>query len=341
MSAAIIPATRHRRPRSERKATASPKILVLGTNLEALLAAWVLRRNPKFSVRVLGARRPADALELPLAHRSALHTPALARFLRFLEVPYASFFPRDGILLKGSVELFPEVLSKLEPARAMEIYQRFTRKEVGFDLERSLPRAKRDRPRRLRWAPADLIESLMTGLDFVMDEVLEVRDGIVQAGYGMHRYDYLIITEPMIDLQPRLFFSSPSMRAVRRTLALVTAHHDRQFSRWDSVLTPFTPAQSVYRVSAYEHAYAVEMVGAFDRQRFLEELNFFFPTVFQVGVVRSDLWTVPVIEGSVIAPPGNVAMIGADAQCAPVTLDRVFDEAYRLLRLWGGRGYAR
>jgi len=315
--------------------------VVLGSGIEALLVSWVFRQHPGFHVRVIGARSPAHHLELPLAHRSTRHSAGLARFLRFLDVPYASFYPRDGILLRGEIEKFPEVLAVLPAERAAEVFARYTRKAVGFDIARAIPRTRKDRPRCLRWAPLDLIETLMRGLDFVLDEVEVVQPDRVLAGRAGHRFDFLIITEPLIDLQTKLFFPVPPMSAKRRTIAVVTAHEDRQFARWDSVLTPFTPGQAAHRVSTYEHGYAVEMVGRFDPERLTEDLRFFFPTKCRVDVVRSDLWTVPVLAGDAEwMLPANVAMLGAEAQCAPITLDHVFDEAYRLLRVWSRRGGA-
>lgn len=317
-------------------------VLVLGSGIEALIAAWVLRRHPHFKVSLLAGAQPGTEPDLPGALPEANHTKSMGRFLRHLDVPYSSYKPRDGVLIRDAILRWPEDVRKIGAKEAGRVHADclYKASRVASDgLHVLAPRA-RDLDRRIRCSLEDLIGELVRGLEVRIDRVARIDERAVVGDAGRYPFDFLVSTIPIWLFRERATFELPEVISARRTIAVVAPRDGTRFVRWDSVLTPYTPEGHVYRMTAFEHGYAVEASGRPSAARLTGDLNFLFPDGFHLRGVLTDLFTVPRFLHRADQMPAidRVAFVGRYAQVGGgTTLDVVVDETYKMMKFWGGR----
>lgn len=307
------------------------RVLILGFGLDALVVAWVLRRNPNYRVAVMGSG--------PIGHRDVtplpvLHSRAFARFLVELEIEKSSYQPVDGISLRGEVLEWPTALVEMPDPWARRVHADYLRKlsRLPVDLRDDFPRELP--PRRLRFHPQDLADALTRELEVIRDDAVAIYPQHVRGLRCSHPFDKLVVTLPPWSMPPA-FFRAPEAIVSRRHMFFVHAH-ERGLRRWDTVRAPYTPGRAAVRWQPFDSGFLVEVTGRFDERAARLDVGFFFND----ARIEKGWLDLPGAPTFLDAPrlPDRVAFVGQYAEPGaygePQTLDGVFDRSWALLKGW-------
>jgi hypothetical protein len=314
------------------------RVAVIGLGLDGLIASWVLSQHPQFKVTVIGTPAPPTRLgSLPIV----VHTPSSGNLLRELGVPNSSFKPRNGVLLRGEIQPWPEVLRKVssEEGQRLRLDMETKAGRLPPNTAKLPAKSKEPSPRRLRCDFEELSTELRRTLNIVRVEDWRLLEDRVVCSPGRDVfYDAAIITAPLWDCRLRTYFDLPDGIATKRTVVLVAPHNAREYSAWDHVLTPYTPERCVYQVVAYGHGYAAEAAGSVAWNALLGDLNFLFPQGYEVLDSMHELHGEPYPLLTPATWPAKVAPLGRYTEWrSDITLDYVIDRSYDLLRRWARR----
>lgn len=304
------------------------RVVVIGQQIDALVTAWVLRQHPHLDVRLLSAQ----PLSIGPADRYCFvpHTESMGNLFRALDITYSSFSPQDGLLLRGKVIDFPRHLSSLDAEDAERVFHAALSKagSNGMTLASAIKQRQR-KPRRIRCDMDDLIHALVAsaGSNAIIASTWRLEPGAVVSGLRSYEYDFAVLTDPIWALQGNVWFDLSGHETIEHAIATLVPRRLSPLRRWDVVLTPYTPADAAFRVTARGHAWAVEMRGVAGRAEMLSDINFLFPDGYALEAIGVNRTCIP----TEVRWPENVVPLGA-AEGKQVALDEVLDTAYELMR---------
>lgn len=319
----------------------NPKVIVAGGGMSGLVASWVMKGDA--DVVVLEPGKPGGEFTaggLKYIHRTA----EMEDMFQQLEVPYSTYVVRGGILLRGSMYLYPQLFDTMPKDEAHRIQQDHYRKtRQTSPAEGAAAKAMNDPaaigPRRaLRCGFEDLIETLADVADIRSTGVAKVdttRNVLFDMEGRAHRYDFLVLTIPLWIIRKAVQFYVPEGAAMRLNVAQVSTYRDG-YAGFDYVYTPYTPADTVHRFSPGGGGYSMESNGVLDRDALKSDLAFIFPNGYVLERIKEGLkgHLLPLSEP--VAWPDNVAPIGRFAKWDPrSTTDTALEDAMELKERWG------
>lgn len=305
------------------------RVIIIGLGLEGLVTAWVFRQHPLLDVWNVG--RVSDMPDrLPVL----AHTESTVGLLNELRLNYASYAPRDGILIGGEVERYPHALRTHHDC-ATEIFHAWQAKAgiepapLNGELKRTASK------RRLRCDIGDLVRVLCTDAKVIAcDDAWRLEPGTMHSQDTKLDYDFAVITVPLWEARSRVWFRIPTASTAVRTVATVRARRGGKLRRWDRVLTPYTPGDSVYEVYDYGDCYETSIAGKGDAGSLLSDLNFLFPEGYGLSHIRQEPGRLARLDAQ-IRWPENIAPLGEFAEWRDGRgLEEVLDTAYDLMRRW-------
>lgn len=305
------------------------RTVVVGLGLEGLVAGWVFRQHPNIETWIVGAYRRVEGVH------AFTHTESIGNLLRELDVPHASFSPRDGILLRGTIEPYPACFREMERDDATRVCTAWLEKahlEAGR-VNGELRRMRCAKPRRIRCNLDEFACALNRGARIVRRNDWRLEPGALVIGPHRIPYDFAVLTESVRVYRDRVWFKVPNTEATQLATAFVVPRDGARFRRWDRVLTPFTPGGALHTVRASENGCAVSFSGTCARDSFFSDLNFLFPDGYDLRAL--DRFEQPAATRPRLRTPENVAALGRDAEwLQSVEIDSVLDRSYDLMRRW-------
>lgn len=307
------------------------RVVVLGSDIEGLLVSWTMRQHPGLDVWMIG-KPPlggnGDSETLP----TVVHTWSMRNLLDELGIAYASFKPRNGILLRGQIRPYPACLLSLSDAESVWNHVRAKALLQPVRMNGQLKRRPTDR--RLRCAYEELVEALAEGVQFRAAPSWRLEPGRVTWAGGSMDYDFAVLTGRLSECAGRTWFRLPSVESAPLTTISVVPRMPAIYRRWDRVLTPYTPDGAIHEINANGHAYNAESVGEHPQARMLSDLNFLFRDGYEIREVTTDEAVIPYRDRT-HQWPEHVQPLGSKAFWRPdITLDEVLDGAYELMRIW-------
>jgi hypothetical protein len=310
------------------------RVVVIGVGLEGLIASWVFRQHPHIDVWTIGDPPPGKRQDGP--GTPLVHSESMGNLLREVGVAHASYIPRDGVLLRGKISAYPDELRRLG-------HQQFERVWTDIRAKAMLPPAKPNgvargkrrlkKDRRLRCEFEELAAALTPGRKMAATTRWRVNPGAVIVDGKRISYDFLAMTAPLWSVRERVWFDVPEVSVAPLSLAMLVPREAGAYCKWDSVLTPYTPGQAIHRVCSWGAGYAAEACGTLDTASIVSDLNFLFPSGYDLQEVRRHRGPLRPLEREPRWPE-NIAPVGALAEWRQATLDEVLDRAYELLRRW-------
>lgn len=316
-----------------------PKVIIAGGGISGLVASWELRDRADVVIMEpgkVGGEFTAGGLKY--IHR----TESMERMFDQLVIPYSTYIVRGGILLRGQMYLYPQVLQGMDHKQATRIQQDHFRKTRRSSPDEFAKQAMNDPaatgPRRaLRCDFEDLIELLADQADILPTGVAKVdheRNVLFDSERRAHHYDFLIFTIPLWITRRVVSFYVPEGAAMRLNTAHVEAKTG-EYASFDYVYTPYTPADVIHRFSPSRGGYSVETNGTLDRDKLNSDLAFIFSDGYVIESVTEGL------KGhllDLIEPPDwpdNIAPIGRFAKWDPrSTTDVALEDAMKLKERW-------
>ena len=319
------------------------RVLIIGGGISGLLANHVFKTYYRgLEVSVMEPGKPGGEFTaggLKYIHR----TDNIAAVMGDLGMVTSNHNIRGGILLHGKVEPYPRCLSDMEPDRAARIradhYRKTRRQEPGDFAARSMNDPEDVGVRRaLRCDSHELIDKLVARASFVKARLDQIQPGFVTTtGGNSHKYDFLVLTIPLWIIRASAHFHVPEGHAMRLNVANVEVIRD-PYAKWDYVYTPYTPADSIHRISPSGGGYQCEVNGMMNRDKLVSDLNFIFKDGWAIESMREGMkgHLLPLAERP--EWPDNVAPIGRFAKWDPrSTADVAVDDAHSLAESWGWR----
>ncbi len=315
------------------------RVVIVGGGVSGLVASYVFSQAEGVDCRVLepnvvGGEFLAGGLKY--IHRTA----DVEVMFNDLDVIWSDFTVRGGILLRGKVLRYPNCFSGMDPEQAKRIqadhYRKTRRAEGGAHSRTAMNDPAATAPRRaLRCHFPDMVDQLSRAanvLKFGVKKVAE-RELILDDGSRMP-YDYLVLTIPLWVIREIVDFYVPHGIAMNLNLANVFPRRDR-YAHGDYVYTPYTPADSVHRISPLRSGYSVEVNGELHRDRLASDLNFIFKDGWALESVQEGLKGHLLPLETEAEWPDNIAPLGRFAQWDPrATMDVALDGAKKLAERW-------
>jgi hypothetical protein len=317
-----------------------PKVIIAGGGISGLVANWELRDRADVVVMEpgkMGGEFTAGGLKY--IHR----TGPMENMFDQLELSYSTYIVRGGILLRGQMYLYPQVLQGMDPKQAARIQQDHYRKTrrtspgEGYAAKAMNDPAATGPRRALRCDFEDLIEQLADQADTINSGVARVdheRNVVFDMDGRPHRYDFLIMTIPLWITRRVCSFYVPEARAMRLNTAHVFARTG-QYASFDYVYTPYTPADMIHRFSPRTGGYSVETNGTLDHDQLKSDLAFIFSDGYVIESVREGLKGHLLALPEPVRWPDNVAPIGRFSSWDPrSTTDTALEDAMKLKERW-------
>lgn len=269
-----------------------------------------------------------------------LHTEAMGRLLRLLDVPHSSYELRAGVLLRGAIDRLSLARKRHDAPGWRRVVGDYhakvcaTRGRPGR-LEEWLTRGA---VRGLRCDRQELRQQLVRQVRCLRTEEITVLADAVQCVGRAIPYTHLIVTLPLWLIQERVWWPMPAdLHTIQRHQVWVVSRKSVPFTAWDLVLTPYTPEDYAYRVHQWEHGYVVEAAGHLETHRLIGDLSFLFPDGFQVHNQQIGLPGELLPLSETIEWPDNVRPLGRFTEWDPsLTPEMALDQAYELVRAWFG-----
>lgn len=296
------------------------RVVVLGLNLESLLACWILRQHPMLDVWLI-AEQPLDLLLREDEVLFMPHTANISNLLRNLNVAYASFIPQDGMLLRGQIQPIARCSD--------EAVVRYAKDRTGEDIAAWIKAAKH-RSRRLRCQLSDFLQALIRGLQYAVSPQWSLEPGEVVFGAQQRiEYDFAIVTGPLWKLKQRVWFETPQITPQEHAVVCVEPRRLAHFRRWDTVLTPYTPSEAANKVTVIGNLMLVEMAPGATSEAMISDLNF----LFSQGYALQSIDVKRRLKDLVFLRwPENVVPLGSAV--AMSSLAELVEGAYECMRRW-------
>ena len=319
------------------------QVLVIGGGVSGLVSGYVFNQYDGVEVKVIEAGSVGgDFLKggLKYIHR----TDEMIAMLSDLKLVYSGYGIRGGILLHGEVQPYPKILDELPRDQVQRIrydhYKKTRRQEPDDFADKSMndPEGVASK-RAIRCDFPAMVEGLASRVQVIRAQLARVNpDHIITGNGNKHPFDYLVLTIPLWIIRQVAYFPLPEAHAMSLNLVRVRSQDD-PFARWDYVYTPYTPGDSIHRVSHNgEGLYTCESNGIYDAIRSGSDLNFIFKAGYEpVGLVEGlNGHLLPLSERPDY--PKNIAALGRFAKWDPrSTLDVVLDDARACAESWGWR----
>lgn len=279
------------------------RVVIVGGGISGLMASWVMRRHANVvlieEANHLGGQFLTGGLRF-------LHlTDAIKRLVKSLDLPYSTYSPRGGLLLRGKVLSFPKCFygMKLEERKRIQC-DHWIKSRCTSPLQRQnpMPEVVRSRSRTvLRCENEDLVARLADGLEIERGRSVDLGEESVRQLSS--EFDFVVVAAPV----------HVSCRLNR----IGVVPNADPFSRYEYVYTPYTPAGEIQRLVLDGDGYVAETSGTFNRIDAESDLSFLFPGGYFVRWLREGL------PGHVLPPinfptwPKNVMPVGARAEGVP------------------------
>lgn len=318
------------------------RVIIVGGGVSGLVCSHAFKKHKGLDVKVLEPSTPGGEF-LAGGLKYIHHTEAMTEMFDELDVLHSNYTVQGGILLRGKVQPYPKCFMEMDKGEARRIqadHYRKTRRAEPDD--RIAKQAMNDpaaaKPRRaLRCHFPEMIEQLAAKADIVPVGLVKVEaDHILVSGDRKMPYDYLVMTIPLWIIRQCVSFYVPEGMAMKLNVALVIPSQD-SYARWDYVYTPYTPADSIHRISPSGEHYSVETNGDLDNTALASDLNFIFKHGWSIESLREGL------KGHLLELerqpnwPENIAPLGRFARWdSRATTDVTLDNATELARRWFG-----
>ncbi len=328
------------------------KVVIVGGGMSGLMAAWVCQERGQDPVIIEPRALGGDFLMggLKYIHK----TPAMVQLLDDLDIPWADFTVKGGVLLRGKVEPYPQCLGDMDAEEAARIQADHFRKTRHMDIgtfgAKSMndPGANKNDRRALRCDPKALIDAIAQCTEVIQAGAKAIwaepkpRTGRF-AGYveldNGHResFDKCIVTLPLWVLAPMCNWYIPEGVAMSLNIVRLAPMHHDPYVQWDYVYTPYTPGDAVHRISAVEGGWDAEINGSWAdvEGRAMDDIAHLWPNGFRV------LRQAPGLKGHLLdlstqpAWPEAVAPLGRFAKWDPrATTDVTLEDAFKLAARW-------
>lgn len=321
------------------------RALIIGGGVSGLLCAYAFKKYRNVETVILEPGKVGGEFlsgGLKYIHR----TDEMLSMFKDIDMACSDYVVKGGIYLREKVEPYPKVMAELEKDEAERIqsdhYRKTRRAEPGGESRKAMNDPASVKPR----------AALRTNFDIMVDRLAQsakANGDIIEAGvtaitntmlftteFNSIRYDYLVSTVPLWVMKRIAPWKTPHGIAMNLNVIDVSPKKD-EYSRWDYVYTPYTPANAVHRISPNEEGYSVEVNGELDELKLAEDLNFLFKGGWYIKSIQSRLkgHLLP-LEGN-IDWPDNVAPLGRFAKWdSRATMDVTLKEAEMLGRKWFG-----
>lgn len=322
------------------------RVVIVGGGMSGLVAAWVFQ-NVGAAVTVLEPRKAGGSFldgGLKYIHR----TDAMAEMLDTLGVISSAYIVQGGILLRGKVLPYPRALQEMtqdERDRIQLDHYRKTRRTTTDDVNmvrKSMndPAATGSR-RALKCDFEELIGALARRTNMINASIVEMdsRRHMLKTNTGERiTFDYMVTTLPLWIMQRLADFYVPDALAMALNVIQVTPRVDGPYSGFDYVYTPYTPADTIHRLSPALDGYSCESNGILDHEQLQSDLQFIFPDGYVVEGVKEGLkgHLIPLAQPA--EWPDHVAPLGRFAKWdSRATTDVTLDDALALTQRWGMR----
>lgn len=327
------------------------KVVIVGGGMSGLMAAWVVQERGHDPIIIEPRALGGDFLMggLKYIHKTA----AMVKLLDDLDIPWADFTVKGGVLLRGAVEPYPACLSSMDAAEAARIqadhYRKTRHMDIGTFGAKSMndPGANKGDRRALRCDPKALIDAIAEGTEVIKAGVTSIHAEIkpgMSAGHVLmdngHKlsYDRCIVTLPLWVLATMCNWYIPEGLAMALNIVRIHPMARDPYVQWDYVYTPYTPGDAVHRISQVENGWDAEINGEWSEMEggAMDDIASLWPDGFRI--IRA----VPGLKGHLLdlstQPewPDNVAPLGRFAKWDPrATTDVTLDDAWKLAARWG------
>lgn len=308
------------------------RVVVIGVGLDGLMAQWVFRQHPRLEVWCIGD--PAFASSVAIVDQPR-HSNSLKNLFKELKVLHASFTPRVGIMLRGSIKRYPDFFEGRDREELRSVETQIANQ--GFREKRKPTSVLNSRTTRcLRYEQTTLVQKLSAGTKRIIStDDWTLAPGQLHVGSKTLDYDFAVLTEPLWACRNRTWFTIPEVAATDQYRLTLIPREAEQYCPWDIVLTPYTPTETVASVHAEGHQYFATAFGCPNETDLLSDLNFLFPSGYDLVKVERLEKAVPTGKPPKMRWPDNVAPLGELAEWKRgLSLDKVLDASYELLQRW-------
>lgn len=272
-------------------------------------------------------------------------TPLVKDFLNRIDVPFSKYVIRNGILLKGRIErldLTIKEMEKHEKERLSADYYRKTRLlEPPKKFKFAIDEPSFSKPMKaIRTGVGLLLEFLVENIQqvkkvFSTVERVGCKSVLLNNGETIH-FDFLIFTIPLWEVGKCSWWDVPYCNAVVRNIVKISAVVDKYLD-WNFVYTPYTPGDSVYRLSPFEDYYLVEVNGCLKdkTENVYSDLYFLFGDGWHFVDTYSLKGHMLDVNIDNINWPMNVTPLGTYAEWdSQITFDTVLEKIEKLKTRW-------
>ncbi len=316
------------------------KIAILGGGMPGLLSSYVFGRHKNVKTMLF---EPGELCKEFLIGglRYTYLTDEIVELLAELNLVYSDYSLRGGILLKDTVEKYPECFKEFDKENVKRIqtdYWRKTRKtELDGYIRQSLIDPISAKPKKVvrpnyEW----MISELSRNSNVIKSKIKKIDENfVVMHDNSRFGFDYLIVTIPLWEMKKYVRdWYIPSGQAMKLNTALIVTPKDR-YAKWDYVYTPYTPANCIHRFTSHELGYLVEANGDLDFVDLVSDLNFLFYDGWYLNQMFKNLkgYLLPLVKKP--QWPSNVVPLGRFAKWNfRITLDSTLAEIKSLERRW-------
>lgn len=272
-------------------------------------------------------------------------TPLVKSFFNTLGVPFSDYVIQNGVLLKGEIERLDLVIKKMkkhEKERLSADHYRKTRLlEPPKKMKLSMDEPSFSKPMKAVRVGNDLL------LEFLVENIQKVKKvfsnierigckSVLLKNGDIVYFDFLIFTIPLWEIKKYAWWDIPYCNAVVRNVIKVSSIVN-EYLNWDFVYTPYTPGDSVWRLSPFEGHYLVEVNGCL--RNWIEQIYSDLYFLFGKGWHFVETYSLKghMLEADVdgINWPMNVSPLGMYAEWDPqMTFDVILERIEKLRKRW-------
>lgn len=320
------------------------KVLIIGGGVSGLVANYVMTRGG-LKPTILEPGAPGG--EFAAGGLKYIHkTDAVQEMFDYLDIASSVYTVRGGIMLRGSIYLYPEALQEMPRREAERIQSDHFRKTRRTEPTLEYVSTSMNDPAALgprRALRCDFQEMISELADPSIANIVPAglakldhqRNVAFDSKGGRHFYDIAIMTIPLWIVRATCSFYVPEGSTMRLNVAQVNPRRDR-FVGFDYVYTPYTPEDTVHRFSPRGEGYSVEVNGELDNDKLASDLNFIFPDGYMIEGVREGLKGHLLPLPRPVQWPDNVKPIGRFAKWeSRATTDVSLQDALNLKASFG------
>jgi len=321
------------------------KVIVVGGGISGLVASYVFNQFYDIEVTVFEPNKLGG--EFSSGGLKYLHKSNLIRsMLGELGLAYSNFTIKGGIHLQGEVKDYRKHMQKVGRKAFERIQHDHYVKTRKMEPSEFSTKCMNDpfsgnTKKGMRCDLNALIEELGKRANinnsaiatFSLDAGIAINTNAVTFDF-----DYLVFTIPLWIIKKIGHFEHfPDSTAMALHLINVKPVGN-PYVRWDYVYTPYTPGNSIHRLSYVDGFYSCEVSGEMNESGVYSDLNFLFPNGFEILEWKRNMkgHLLPLAEPP--QWPERVAPLGRFASWNPrATVDVVMEQAYDLAKHWGWR----